>query len=369
MTKLLADLHASNDAEAKGVLRAELGCYLARVGEFGESERIRQELRSEFGDARSFRVSILIMMMEALQLYYRNLSPSARDRMLRASLLSKGFRDKRLIARTSAWMAHIELNAARFDAMASELETCLSAMEPGDDITECRAALVFGDAFLIAGLSSQSQAWYERARQAATRLGDHAAVGAMTYNRAALRVARCRYERLTAESTSVDVPLLRLDVESAINYQSVARLRSLEHLLTTAKVGLLFVQGDYVAAIPYIQELLASGEVAPASAQRSLLMADYAFALAKASKVDEAIIQLESASKTLVDSIPTDDLCLILSSLRDAAGLCFREEACLELGAQLREANAKHENVIAELRKRLGTFDPPLADRPRLRPN
>lgn len=365
VTKLLAELDTTPDREARAILSAELGCYWARVGEFAESERIRQELRRDFGDARSVRVSILIMVMEALQLYYRDLSPLARDRMLRASLLSKGFHERELIARTSAWLAHIELNSARFDSMLVELRSSIDSMSTGDDATECRVSLVLGDACLIAGLAEQSQAWYEQARRAANRLGDHAAVGAMTYNRAALRVARCRYEKVTEARPVADMSLLRLDVESAINYQSVARLRSLEHLLTTTKVGLLLIQGEFVAAIPLIEGLLASSDVPPQSAQRFLLMSDYALALAKTGSVDRAKCQLESVLAILPNALPTDDHCLILSSLCEAAAIADCEERKTGLDLQFRTAVTRHESVTNDLRQRLLEFDLPVLSRSR----
>ncbi len=362
---LRAELDATVDPEAKAILLAELGCYWARVGEFDESERIRLDLRREFGDARSVRVSILVMVLEALQLYYRELSPSARDRMLRANLLSKGFHERELIAKTSAWMAHIELNGARFDAMLAELRTSISAWTAGDDATECRFSLVFGDACLIGGLPAQSQAWYERARRAANRLGDHAAVGAMTYNRAALRVARTRYERLIEDGRRVDIPLLRLDVESAINYQSVARLRSLDHLLTTTKVGLLMIQEDFASAIPLIQGLLGSSDVAPRSAQRSLLMADYAASLSAVGKCAEAASNIDSVIEALPQSIPTDDLCLILRSLCDAISRCNRDAQSGELDSQLRATILRHESITSDLRGKLLEFETPVFEKAR----
>jgi hypothetical protein len=357
--RMLSELGEASDPETRAILLAELGCYWARVGEFDEAERIRVELRHEFGNASSVKVSILIMVLEGLQLYYKDLSPGARDRLLRASLLSKGFQETALIARTSAWMSHIELNAARFDSMISEVRTSFHALTPGDDATECRLTLVLGDACLIAGLPIQSQAWYEVARRAANRLGDHAAVGAMTYNRAALRVARFRFEKLLNESYKVDIPLLRLDVNSAINYQSVARLQSLDHLLTTAKVGLLMIQEDAAAALPLIENLLASTDVAQESTQRRLLMSDYALSLARLGKHNAAAEQIDKVLSNLPSSVPTDDLCLILNSLRDAAVLCGRERLSDELDVKLRSAVEQHGRVADELRQKLLEFHPP----------
>lgn len=356
VTKLLATLEGEADSERRALLMADLACYWARVGEFEAAEKIRQELRRDFGDAKSVRVSILIMVIEALQLYYKDLSPGARDRMLRASLLSKGFRERRLISLTSAWMAHIEFNGASFASMSGELQTSLREMEPGDDPIDCRVSLVLGDAFLLSGMYSESQAWYDRARRAANRLGDRAALGAMTYNRAALRVARARYERLRGGNLEVDSQLLRLDVESAINYQHVAHLKSLDHLLTTAKAGLLLIQDKHAAALPIIRDLLESEEVAPATAQRTLLSADCAYVLAKTGAIDHALSQLELVLSSMPDHLPTDDLCLILGSLRAASIECKRSSQAADLEDRLQLAIAKHEAVISELRGILSTF-------------
>lgn len=357
VARLLEELDAISDPESRALLLADLACYWARVGEFDASESIRQQLRHEFGDGRSVRVSIRIMIVEALQLYYRNLSPAARDRMLRASLLSKACHDQQLVALTSAWMAHIEFNQANFDSMVSELNTCLGALKSEDKFAECRASLVLGDAFLLAGMPVESQAWYEKARRAAIQIGDQAAVGAMTYNRAALRVARARYERLARMGCDLDISLLRLDVESAINYQHVAQLRSLDHLLGTAMVGLLMVQQKWTEAIPHIQSLLSSTEVVAGSAQHTLLGADYAHALSKSGKIEEATQQLRLIANALPASLPSDDLCLVLSSLREAAEYCSQTDQLTELKGQLSAAIARHEEVVLALRGKLSTFE------------
>ncbi len=359
VTRLLAELNATANPEDRALLLAELGCYWARVGEFDQSENIRQELRREFGDGRSIRVSILIMIVEALQLYYRDLSPAARDRMSRASLLSRACQNQPLLALTSAWMAHIEFNQARFDSMINELAICLGALEPDSGFAECRVSLVFGDALLLAGQPAESQAWYEKARRAAIRIGDQAAVGAMTYNRAALRVARTRYEGLRPGAAPVDIPLLRLDVESAINYQYIAQLRSLDHLLATARVGLLILQERWVEVIPLIESLLSSVDVISGTAQHTLLSADYAHALAKGGRRDDAVRQLLEVLALMPTSLPSDDRCLTLASLRQAAVQTGQTNLLADLQAQLDAAIDRHEEVMLALRTKLSRFDRP----------
>lgn len=362
--RLLAALDVVAVPEQRGQLLAELAGYWARIGEASRAEKVRLELRREFGDGRNLRISVLIMVVEALQAYYSALSPLARDRMLRASLLSKGSRDPTLIALTSAWMAHIELNQARFDSMLSELISASDALRvcgTKQGFAACRFALTLGDAHLLAGQPDIAQTWYEAARREANEIGDHAAIGAMTYNRAALRVARARFDAIAGADSGIDLSLLRIDVDSAINYQSVAQLQSLDHLLATAQASLHILQRNFETALKVIPKLLSSGEIPSPSVQRLVLHADLALALAHAQSCDEALKELETsvALYSEVGSIPTDDQCLIAASVLEAARLCGRVDIQEEWSVQLVGAVERHSLVCADLAAKLLRFPPP----------
>ena len=362
--RLIAALDAATSPDQRALLLAELGGYWARAGEADRAEKARITLRNEFGDYRNPRVSVLTIVLEALQAYYGELSPYARDRMLRASLLSKGFRDPGLIALTSAWMAHIEFNHARFDSMVLELTCANQALQDlslDRGFAPCRIALTLGDANLIAGLPSVAQSWYDIARREANAIGDHAAIGAMTYNRAALRVARARFDDLAAVDSGIDRSLLRVDVDSAINYQTAAQLKSLEHLLTTARASLFILQGRFDEAASVIPQLLKAEEVPNPSVQRLLLEADLALAFAKLQRFEEARKYVESCAKTYADviSIPDDDQCLIASSVSEAARLCGLLDVCKPWAAQLAGAVERHAQLCAKLAEKLTNFPPP----------
>ncbi len=364
--KLFEKLALVEDPEARALIRVDLAVYWARVGDEAAAERERQDLRREFGDARSPRVSIGIMILEALQAYYSRLDPGARDRLMRASLLSKSFKDAGLIAQTSSWLAHIELNGARFDLMVKELKVAVEAaakLDGSSDFTRCRIALTLGDANLIVGRLTASQAWYDVARREANEVGDHAAVGAMTYNRAALRVARARFEDVAKIESGIDRSLLRLDVESAVNYQSAARLRSLEHLLSTAKASLLIYQGRYADAIPIIEPLLASPEVAQKSAQRFLLEADLALALVETGRLEAARQGIASLAESINDgtSIPSDDFALIASSVSKALSCLNQDDEAGSWRTSVLRAVDEHNAVCAGLADQLLQFSPPSA--------
>ncbi len=253
------------------MLTAELACYWARVGEFDEAERLRKELRSTFGDGRDVRVSILIMCIEGLLLYFRDLSPGALDRLARASLLSVAAGHKSLIALTSSWLAHIHFNSNRYVEMSDAIGVCLNSLEKSNLPAVCRVAMLLGDAHLYSGNAAVAQLWYDRARNAALELGDQAFVGALTYNRSALRVFVARVASAAATQSEDHSRLLAGEVQSAINYQAVAQLRSLDHLLAASRVGVLILQRNFSLARPVIEALLSSNDVKPLTPQASIL--------------------------------------------------------------------------------------------------
>lgn len=359
--RLVSQIDECRNAEMRGILVAELACYWARVGEFTEAERLRKELRRDFGDGKSARVSILIMCSEALHLYYQELSPNARDRMARASLLSKAVGDGRLIALTSAWLAHIYFNLNRFDQMATDLRSCLCVMSADDGTAECRASLVLGDAFLFVGDVQKSQVYYERARSAAVSLGDQAAVGAMTYNRAALRVARARFNRIDGKSDDFELSMIRGEVQSAINYQAVAQLRSLDHLLQAAQVGVLMLAGSYADAETQIRTVLDSSAVPANSPQWLLLSTDLALALARLGREDEALTQAQSLSEAAIDCLRADDRALALASLVDLCRVQEDDVSAERYRCKMNAALTQHLEVMQELAQQLSALDDCLA--------
>ncbi|MDP1898890.1 MAG: hypothetical protein Q8K96_00345 [Rubrivivax sp.] len=357
VTRLLSGIEGCYDKEERYSLLAELACYRARIGEFEEAEDLRIELRREFGDGRSIRVSILIMCAESLLHYFRELSEEARDRMARANLLSNAARDDRLIALTSSWLAHIDFNLNRFEAMEGDVRACFQSIHADDGTAECRVSIVLGDAFLFVGNTVVSQAWYERARRAATRIGDQAAVGAITYNRAALRVAASRLACVTAPVDEDMVRLVHLEVQSAINYQAVAQLKSLEHLLQTAKIGVLILQEKFAEAETECSELLSGTNVPKGSSQWLLLQADLSLALAQIGRLDEAKRRFRPIGETEVLSRSADDRALIFSSIARAAQLCGEVGLAERCAALSVEAVREHEERIKEVRRRVQSFE------------
>jgi hypothetical protein len=352
VSRLLADIDTARDAASSAMLTAELAAYWARVGEFDEAERLRTELRGTFGDGRDVRVSILIMCVEGLLLYFRELSPGALDRLARARLLSVASGHRSLTALTSAWLAHIHFNNCRYVEMSDAIGVCLKSLDMTNLPALCRVSMLLGDAHLYSGSAAVAQRWYDQARAAAIELGDQAFVGALTYNRSALRVFFTRIESVVAVQSNDLIRLLSGEVQSAINYQAVAQLRSLDHLLATSRVGVLMLQKNALIAKQEIDALLASNEIKPLSSQASILSADLALCLAQLGSLGSSMPLVDEVLTRDLTQYDSGDRVLIYASLKEACDLCGRHGLVESLSQLLMAALSDHKtqtSLIAEM--------------------
>lgn len=351
--RLTAKIAETSDESQRGIYLAELACYYARTGDFDRAETHRIDLRRVFGDGRDLRVSVLIMTLEALLLYFKELSPAARDRLLRAKLLCAAGKEMRLLALTSAWLAHIDFNLDRFDAMAESIASSLNSLDADDGTAECRLSLVLGDAFMYCGHEAVARHWYERAHISATRLGDQAAIGAMTYNRAALRVANLRIAQLSAPDQVIDYSLAKAELKSATNYQAVAGLRSLDHLLKAAQVGVFMLEHNFAKASTVIDSVLGSGEVPDHSGAFLTLRADRLTCFVNLKDLPAARKCVAEFTESKLKSLNPDDRAHCLAALEEAAVVLERNEDAqtyrLEKQAALAELSEHKRRLLASI--------------------
>jgi hypothetical protein len=357
--RLVAQIEASTDVVARAMLTAELACYWARVGEFEEAERLRVALRGTFGDGREVRVSILIMCIEGLLLHFKELSPGALDRLSRARLLSVASGHRSLIALTSAWVAHIHFNGNRFQEMVEAVDVCLGALDKSNLAAVCRVSVLLGDAQTYAGDTTAAQFWYDQARKVASEIGDQAFVGALTYNRSALRVFGARLEASVAPPSDDLIRLLAGEVRSAINYQAVARLLSLDHLLATSRIGVLMLQRDFSMAKKEIESLLLSDDVNPETSQAIILKADLALCLARLNLIDESIRLVNEVTSLDLAQFDPGDRVLVYTSLRDSCKANGEPERMSSIDQLMSVALAEHKSQTSAIASLLARYKSP----------
>jgi len=147
-----------------------------------------------------------------------------------------------------------------------------------------------------------------------------------------------------------------VEVQSAINFQTIARLRSLDHLLTTANIGVLILQEQFADVIPMIDEILKCTEVPRNSAQLALLQADLALSLACTNQTDGALKIIGYLKNMPIDTFSPDDRVLIWSSIRRAGEICEVGEEISDYTSEINIAIEKHNEVTSRLAALLVPF-------------
>jgi len=298
----------------------------------------------------------MIMCLEGLLVYFRDLGQGAKDRLDRARLLAGAIQDQSLVAFTSAWQAHIAFNRNQFDLMAIAADDCLASASERDLSALSRITLVMGDLFAYLRDRPSSQAWYAVARDFAVKLGDHASVGAITYNRAALKVFELRLRAITQELADDELALLDAEVRSAVNYQALAELRSLDHLLGSAQVGTHVLRRQFTLARDQAISLLQSNTIQFGSPQHSLLLADAAFCSAASGDPSTAANLLERCDAVGVESLPIDDQALFLSQVDQAAVLLKQAPIQSARSRSVAELTSAMEAELVRLRGQMSRF-------------
>jgi hypothetical protein len=316
VSRLSTAISSSPDELRRAELTAELACYLARTGDLDRAAALTDQLRATYGNGRFARISIWIMLIEALRHFFGNQSAQALDRLRRASLLSGAISDRELVALTEAWMAHLWFNRGNYDNLGVALKKAFLHLSPENIAAKCRLSIILADSFLLLGDQASSRFWYAEARNCASSYGDQAAIGAVTYNRAALQVHALLVARAREQNVVLRPDLVLSEVDSAINYQRIAGLASLDHLLFFARIGALISVERFSEARDLAQRLLSEVE-APLTQSEQTILAFY-HALASHGLGDCDAFESLFSSQAYVDScdaLDSADRIILLSYL------------------------------------------------------
>lgn len=351
LTRLEMELAQCADPIRQAELLAERASYLARTGHFAEANEILSTLRKSYGDGRSARVSVWIMFVEGLVLYFERISVDARDKILRAHTISSaaGISDMRLL--TAAWLAHLEFERSKYDDMGRLLAAVIEYPGESSPGVRSRVALVLGDAFAYSGDRVKSQLWFEFCRRRAVDAGDRATMGALMYNRPAFRLARLRVEHFVHDDT-LDPDLLRLlemELNSSWEFQIGTNVAALSHLVKLAKAQVLIFREKFVEAIEVLlvlREQLALLENRP---NRSSVLAELGWCFLKNGNTEAAYDSLRDIDLVDIRCLDVDDRLVAFSMLIKIAESMGDRRVTNVLECELLNAHTEYDIDMASL--------------------
>ena len=176
--------------------KAERAGFLARQGHLGRARKIIGELQAQFEWRPHAAVSAWVSLAEGLLDHYSALGGKARDRMLRAHVLSGSKELAPLHALAAAWLAHMEYVASDMTRMAVHAREALDTAAADNHSARSRACLVVAEAYHFAGHLDKALPWYAKSRQHALADGDEAHLSALMHNQAWLRGSQARLAAL-----------------------------------------------------------------------------------------------------------------------------------------------------------------------------
>lgn len=360
MSKLLSSLEERLAVETNEYLRAELlakkAAYLARTGVFEDARAVIASVRSQFGDGRSGRVTVLLMLAEGLLLHFESLNVGALDRLMRAQVLAQAGRDQELIALTSAWKGYLEFEKSAFDSAARSIALASTTASDDDHATRSRVASVLFTAFALCGDTSTAQTYFLSGREHAVKHGDQAALDALLHNKAVFGAARLRASNCVEPIKGEALAFARTEVNSAKNLQQLARIKSLATYIELAEARLSILERRFDYALGRLEQLQGTGPFPKGHFGVDLGLIEQAYCLGQLGKIDEALERSEHSRDKDLSDFDVDDRLVAAWQLDALADMDERFGSKAVRAANLREARDAYLSMTAQVSTAFAAF-------------
>ena len=307
LTQIDAQLSQAIDDARRGELLAKKAGYLARIGSFDEAQALIAEIRLKFGDGRSVRVSIWVMLAEGLLHTFREMSDEGADRIMRANALASATRDRELIASTSAWRAFTQSERSEFKGMARSLDHAFANSDSTDHEVLARLYMILGNAQMSIGDRVKAYEYYMLSRHHAIECGDQATIDAVIYNKAAFALAWQRARMCFGEVDAEYLRQLRIELMSAKAYQQMVGISALANFVQLWQARLLMLAGEFAEAVAALRDVRPLRPFADYNYNVALVDLEIAYCLVCAEQHDAAIAEVSQSMGADLSGLHDDD--------------------------------------------------------------
>lgn len=363
LERLLRELSQASDAEDRSELVARIAALEARGGEFAAARERIDEVRRVFGDGRSGRVTVWLMVAEGLIHHYEKFGPEARDRMSRAQLLSVAMKFNTVASLSSAWLAHIDFESGAYDSMVSAISTSLKYREPTNHDANARVAAVLANAFLICGDNEESLHWFGQAREEATKAGDRSTVEAILYNRAAFLATLARAENCVKEVDAELLHSIRLQMRSSKNFQDLTRFATLPAHVQLWDGRMLMLEKNFSAAIARLTEVRDQARFAEHNFSPRYIDLEIAYCLARLGQHDQGLTKKGDIGIQNFSDFDVDERMVAAWMIREMSAIDARYGAHADGEKEFNAAVQVYKRTMRELSERLNPFRTTASDK------
>lgn len=278
LTRFDHEIVASKSQVEADCKRAERAAYRARLGFCKEANEELESLRDLYKARPRVELSAWLNLLDGLVGHFKDMSPGAREKILRSHALSSAAGIVRVQALSAAWLAHMDYLRLNSSSMAQYLEEALRLSTKQDHAVRSRAGLVLGQAYHLSGRLDLALPWYSTAREHAVAEGDDATLSALMHNMAWLRAQRIRISdcALADEPTKMERHAL-LSADSTASFDRLIGSESLPSSVSVLRAQVLTVQKQYSDALALFEAEMLSALSSGMGRLQADLLADQAW--------------------------------------------------------------------------------------------
>ena len=310
LARLDAEIKSARTPIEADCKRAERACYLARTGRIAESQAVVDQLHQCYGQRPHIEVSVWVHLAEGLIGHFSDMTPSAREKILRCHALSAAVGLKPMQALSAAWLAHMDYLRQDVSSAKQYVLEALDLSTINHHAALARASLVVAQALHFAGHMDVARVWYAHARSHAASEGDELTVSALMHNMAWLRSLDLRKGVLGGHRASDDARHALMNAESTAQFDSLIGSFSLGSLVPILTAQILSTSGRYDEALSLYEANLDASLAEGMDRLRADLMADQAWCRLKLGLRDEARRDAVKARESLDPNGLCDDRAL-----------------------------------------------------------
>lgn len=337
-SNLLEAINSAVSDTKRSILKLAWAAYRVRVGDIATARSVAVDIRLQYSSNYNPQVFAYINFVEGLCEFFENGIESAIPKLKRSNALSNGCpADDELPALIKAWLAGVYRNLGKWQVMADFLISAIASADRLSSEAYCRLSLVAADAFQEIESYDEATRWYASAHHHAVKLGDDAALSAVLYNRAAIRIFNARLGEVGGRQVDIAESRIALEAASAKNYTQYIKDASMQWGFDLMAGQLLILRRDYEGAL----DLLDSEDVRKLEHQWPAVdlvrRADVLRCRALLGQIDESEVQRQAndiwfRSDTVIGAgdraISAFSLSMGLASFDEKTSLFFRNLAC-----------------------------------------
>lgn len=315
-----------SDLSERNILFTKKAVALTRHSFFEEAKDLLSKLRA-INSKYDPRLSAWIMFAEGQIEHFETLNITrARDKFVRAHLISQVAKDRELASATSAWLAHCEFVNGRLHDAAAYLAKAFNWSSELKGEARGRACMVLADGFNMAGDTMTARHWYSVARVCAVEVGDIAMQNVMLFNSAAFHVAHLTLTDCVSTVSNDELKRTKLEVASAFNLNAALGITSLPSMIPIMLAEVLVIDREWSRAERefslHLPQLAAEGQ----SKQTHKIIAQRAWCRANIGNSDGARRDVQAASESSSENSDYDDLAVLHYRLAAAASVLNEAE-------------------------------------------